>query len=161
MLPSIKSDLENLIYGIGQGTDRKILHSQALNILIKLNELEDSVSEAKTPNKSSTPSKAEEINKVSRRLPKWARHPNQVNTRILSLFLALKGQGIEVVTREMLRDRLKNEIDNFETNFHGLCNIGPKNHGKVFELQGEEVTIWEPVKDLVKVFEESVLSERH
>jgi hypothetical protein len=155
-MSSIKQDLENLIYEIGQGTERKALHSQALSILIKLNEVESSALKLKRTSPDDMPTRAEEISKVSRRLPKWARNPQQVNTRILSLFLTLKEEGVEEVTRDMLRDRLKNEIDNFETNFHGLCNSGPKNHGKVFELKGETVTIWEPVAEIVQEFEEAM-----
>ena len=43
-------------------------------------------------------------------------------------------------------------IKTFKSNFAQMKNFGEKNHGKVFELNGQIVTLWNPVKDNV-IFE--------
>ena len=155
VISEVKNALQDLIFDIGRGADHKSLHSQALNILLKLNDVE--VPDAATSPVKKISSVAEEINKVARRVPNWAKKPSQVNARILTLFLELQEQTNSPVTRQMLKDRLQSQIDNFDTNLHGLCHIGPKNHGKVFELSGEEITIWEPVGATVRDFYQSVV----
>jgi len=48
-------------------------------------------------------------------------------------------------------DVLKNEanIETFKSNFDQMKNIQKKNHGKIFEQEGDYVYLWENVKELV------------
>ncbi|MEY8239475.1 MAG: hypothetical protein RPT25_03955 [Cycloclasticus sp.] len=47
---------------------------------------------------------------------------------------------------------------NFNTNFVQMRNIAENNHGKVFELNGELVKIWQPVRHFVDEYERAILS---
>lgn len=100
---------------------------------------------------------ADEINKVARRLPNWAQNQDQINSRILTAFLSLKRNGLEPITPEDIA--LKADIStNFGNNFTQMANVGERNHGKVFEVIGGTVSIWQPVKQLVDQYEDVVFS---
>jgi len=102
-------------------------------------------------------SNAEEIRKVQRRLKRWAANPMQVNTQILAAYLRLKRAGRARVYIDDLRSDFDNE-QSFTTNFVQMHRIGPKNHGKVFELDGDVVSIWPHVQKDVDEFEQTYFS---
>ena len=96
-----------------------------------------------------------EIAKVERRLRLWAKRPTQINAQILKAFLHARRDGAILITEQAIRERMP-VPRSFESNFAQMKVIAPKNHGKVFEQQGLEVKIWEPVKDFVREFERNV-----
>lgn len=86
-----------------------------------------------------------EIAKVMSRVPRWiSKSDIQINGKILTTFLDLKKNSVFV-------DELKKlcAVDNFELNFKQMSEYGSNNHGKVFEVQGDEVMLWEPIKDYI------------
>ncbi|EOC1340516.1 hypothetical protein ACI09V_004145 [Cronobacter dublinensis] len=106
-----------------------------------------------------TPAQGElqEVSKVSRRLKLWAKRPEQMNTKILKAFLKLS----DGTDRKVSEAQLKQEVgeDNFDINFVQMKNIAEKNHGKVFDVNGSEVSIWPPVAAAVEEFRRTVFSK--
>ena len=95
-----------------------------------------------------------EVNRVASRLTLWANNPHQINSRILNAYLTLKRSGERQITVGMLK--VEYGEANFNTNFVQMRNIAANNHGKVFELSGELVEIWQPVAGLISQYEVSV-----
>ncbi len=104
----------------------------------------------------------EEINKVSRRLELRAMpdHQSKYNVRILNAFLELRRAGKQTITKEEINTKLGLKPW-FWTNFTQMKTIAKKNHGKVFEVSGSNVTIWQPVLAAVKAYEEQVFALRN
>jgi hypothetical protein len=88
-----------------------------------------------------------EMLKVLSRIPKWLKHPDQTNSRILITFLTLAEKS-EVVTIEQLAGACA-DVPKFSGNFAQMNNIAEKNHGKVFSIVNGFVTIWEPVREFI------------
>lgn len=97
-----------------------------------------------------------EVNKVANRLAGWANKPSQYNTRILIAYLTLKREVDSGITIEMLKTEYGD--DNFTTNFNQMKVITPNNHGKVFEVIGGFVDIWQPVLRYVQEFENRIMT---
>jgi len=89
-----------------------------------------------------------EIEKVKRRVPRWLNKPNQTNSRILIKVMEQLSQKDSVSFSVI--EKLCENIDKFRGNFEQMANFGAKNHGKVFERNGDVLTLWSPVKDFVK-----------
>lgn len=147
-----------LVFDIGQGRTHRELHQQALSLLLQVNDLEQMITEnaqKATPKVlSEAEQQAKEINKVGRKLKRWAQNRGQVNTRLLAHFLELRRQGHSTITKLQMEAFAERErIKNFNSNFFGMNHIGPKNHGKVFDVIDGVVTIWPPVLDAVEQFE--------
>ena len=96
----------------------------------------------------------EEIKKVRRRVPGWKRKPDQVNSKILGLFMELSDNGKNGIFLDVLFDEFETkypeEISLFVRNYNQMKNISEKNHGKVFSEDEEKtVWLWEPVKEFI------------
>lgn len=91
--------------------------------------------------------KEKEIDKIYRKLPKWFKNPDFICSRILIIFLELE-KKYGTVKYDLLAEYCSG-IKTFKSNFAQMKNFGEKNHGKVFELNGQIVTLWNPVKDNV------------
>jgi hypothetical protein len=91
--------------------------------------------------------KESEIERVHRRIPKWAQSPNQTNHKILKNYLKLLKQNDFV-----LIDDLENQsrtIKSFKSNFGMMKIISDHNHAKVFHVIDDRVYLWEPVKNCI------------
>jgi hypothetical protein len=88
-----------------------------------------------------------EILKVLSRVPKWFKRPDQTNSRILIKFMNLL-EKTEEVTIDQLAAACE-DVPRFHGNFTQMNNIAEKNHGKVFQLSGGIITLWEPVRDFI------------
>ena len=88
-----------------------------------------------------------EVEKITRRLPRWFRNQSQYNSTILLNYLILSEQ-VQNVSVEALKNKCTSMKD-FEGNYNQMKNFGEKNHGKVFEERDGRVTLWEPVKDYI------------
>lgn len=113
----------------------------------------DNIKEDKNTGKMKTEYE-EEIKKVRRRVPGWKRKPDQVNSKILGLFMELSDNGKKGIFIDVLFDEFENkcpeEISLFVRNYNQMKNISEKNHGKVFSEDEEKtVWLWEPVKDFI------------
>jgi hypothetical protein len=88
-----------------------------------------------------------EVLKVLSRVPKWLKHPDQTNSKILITYLSLAEKSDEV-TLDQLATACA-EVPKFSGNFAQMNNIADKNHGKVFSIINGFVTLWEPVREFI------------
>ena len=102
--------------------------------------------------------KIEEINKLRKKLPLWAVRQNQINARILTLFLKLENQGSSKITEDMLAVEYGNPSE-FNRNFMQMRIFAEKNHGKVFHVDKGVVKIWEPALELVEQYKKDVFGK--
>ncbi len=173
LIATIKCKAKQLTIDIVQlGDERTLeqLHGDSLDLLLKINELETKYNQAcpkplvnskaekkstnqPTENKEDTIRK--EINKIHRKLPNWATRQQQINSRILTLFLKLEEEGISNITEQLMMERYGNQQE-FYRNFPQMKTISSKNHGKVFDVQNGIVKIWEPIRHVVQEYKNVV-----
>lgn len=146
LIDAMKENLEQAAFLIYKENSDQLVHAKILDSLVKLSNLE-ALMMSNTNDET-----ADEIKKVSRRLQLWAKRPHQINAIILNNFLKIKRSGISVITETMLKNSI-DENSNFDSNFAQMKIISQKNHGKIFEVKGEIVTIWSPVKNAVDEYE--------
>jgi len=108
---------------------------------------EDVHTDQATVDESDNEREKSEILKVMSRVPKWFRHPDQTNSKILITYLNLL-EKTEEVTMEQLSDACT-DMPRFQGNFAQMNNLAEKNHGKVFAVNGGIVTLWEPVREFI------------
>lgn len=174
-LNKIKMIARNLVLAIGQDEKRQELHEISLDLLLELAELErlltlsdliqgNEIGQSTAPachSISTSDHSADEIDieirKVERKLHRWARKQNQINSKILNLFLTLKNDGGESITEDILTEKYGN-YGEFSRNYNQMKIISPKNHAKVFEVKNGIVEIWEPVRPYIEKYERDVFS---
>jgi hypothetical protein len=153
-----------------EGPSKEKLHKSALELLLEIHQLETIFIQSYSGGrgKPTKPSRLtsekideeqtikDEINKIHRRLPLWAKKQHQINSQILTLFLKMEEEGLTEITEEMLLKRYENKSE-FYTNFQQMKVIATKNHGKVFHVVGGIVKIWDPVRSLVEEYKKNVL----
>lgn len=92
----------------------------------------------------------DEIEKVENRIPKWFTKENQINSIILIKFLELLDSSRNnIVSREELKEVCSNYIKDFIGNFNQMANFGERNHAKVFEIDRDNVWLWQPIAKFV------------
>lgn len=99
-----------------------------------------------------------EIRKVNKRVRRWAINQQQINAKILTLFLNLERVGTNNITQQMLLQAYNNQAE-FNRNFQQMKEITPNNHGKVFDVENDVVKIWEPVQDVVNEYKRIVFQQ--
>ncbi len=144
----IKTLLKDAAFLVSQNKEKA--HSKILEALISIELYEE---EFKNMNEDNIINN--EVKKVTRRLKLWAKRPNQINTKILIAYLKLKRAGQKNITENSINKEL-NLNSNFESNFAQMKIISEKNHGKIFELYGDKVSIWKPVLNAVNAFEHEI-----
>lgn len=156
-LAQLKAQLESLAFMVRQRGAEKEAHAEIVQILAILSELENMLIKPKIlkTDKSLEISEEKEVAKVSSRLKRWEQHQYQINSRILNAFLKLKRAGKTPIRVADLRDEVS-EVKTFNSNFAQMKTISKKNHGKVFELQSDNVSIWSPVATSVREYERIV-----
>ena len=161
----LRNKLESAAFLVSKEGAAKEAHSEVVQCLILLSELESScLGPVKaSPSINALHKKEEysnkdihkEINKVSNRLKLWAKRPNQINSKILNAFLKLERSGVSVITERDLRAEVP-EVKSFESNFAQMKIIAERNHGKLFEQYGERITLWQPIVSEVRNYERVV-----
>ena len=164
----LRNKLESAAFLVSKEGAAKEAHSEVVQCLILLSELESScLGPVKaSPSINALHKKEEysnedihkEINKVSNRLKLWAKRPNQINSKILNAFLRLERSGVSVITEKDLKGKVP-EIKSFESNFSQMKIIAEKNHGKLFEQYGERITLWQPSASEVRNYEKMVFGD--
>jgi hypothetical protein len=104
--------------------------------------------------KDSVSCEKDEIEKVRKKLNRWARRPNQICCKILNKYLQLSHNS-KSITKEHLKSELP-ELETFDTNFAQMKIISERNHAKIFEMNGNFVEVWSPVKNLVTAYHAEV-----
>jgi hypothetical protein len=92
-------------------------------------------------------SEASEIKKIKRKIPIWLDRPHQINHKILTTFMRLSENNKFSIPISTLEKNL--EIDDFKSNYNQMKTISERNHGKVFQEQNGEITLWQPIADFI------------
>jgi len=153
-LALFKKHLESAAFLVSRGGAEKDAHSEIVQSLIIVSELEALLNKQNTQITDEIID-VQEVNKVNRRLKLWAKRPNQINSKILNAFLRLKRSGFTTITEVDLKNELPEE-KSFESNFLQMKIIAAKNHGKVFEQYGENISLWSPVVTGINEYENIV-----
>jgi hypothetical protein len=153
----LREQLGSAAFLVAQPTEHKAAHKEIVKALITLTEL-DMAYERTTSSKSSGISNAEEINKVKRRLKLWANRPYQINSRILTAYLKLERQGVNPITERVLNNAIGGE-PSISSNLLQMRISAEKNHGKVFDQNGEKLTLWPPVESAIREYEKLVFAD--
>lgn len=166
-IQKLRETLESAAFLVSKGGSEREAHGKVVESLVILSQLESviknnpsySSSEKKSfsvsasqqnrnINFSNTEKDVErEIEKVTRRLPRWFRNPSQNNSTILISYLKLLTQSQKVSLQTLRNECLS--VKDFDGNYNQMKNFGEKNHGKVFEERDGYVTLWEPVKEYI------------
>ena len=89
-----------------------------------------------------------QIKKVRRNVPKWFHlKPTQINSQILLNFLEIYSDN-NIVKIETLKQKCSH-LKTFQTNFSKMIDFTEKNNGKVFNVEGNKIYLWSPVKDFI------------
>lgn len=164
---ALKANMKQLVYDIGQEMDHKQLYMGSLDILMNISDIEyklDAIEKSSTKvlieqAESDLSDEEVEILKVKRKLKRWARNPDQINSRILTKFIELQNSQDQPVTEDMLRGAFGDDVT-FAKNLPQMITISRKNHGKVFSKYCDVLSIWEPVKRYVEEFETAVSNNK-
>ncbi|MCQ2416757.1 MAG: hypothetical protein MJ071_02980 [Oscillospiraceae bacterium] len=100
----------------------------------------------------------QEWGKANKRIPRWARNPQQNNHKILRAFFELK-QELGNVTLDALRRRCSDPtghpntfVPHFDNNFSQMKFDNGNSHGKVFEERNGMITIWDTISDTLQKY---------
>lgn len=144
--------LELAAFQISAGNELPEAHRNIVKALVSLEEMERMLSSKQSSNNE----EMQEVSKVTRRLKLWAKRPEQMNTRILKAFLSLSTDTRQPVKESQLKAAVGEA--NFDINFVQMKNIAEKNHGKVFDVTGDKITIWPPVSEAVEEFRRTIIT---
>ncbi|CAC9570453.1 hypothetical protein [uncultured Gammaproteobacteria bacterium] len=133
----------------------KETHSMVLEGLEILSDIEKSIKTENIKESQYNQNENKQINKVQRKLERWAKPENQrqINVRILNAFLELKQTKDDCITLDDLQNKLPG--NNIQSNLQQMTNIAEKNHGKFFEQNANCIEIWEPVRLSVSEYEKN------
>ena len=114
----------------------------------------------KTVEKQNKDTNKDFYGKAIQRIPVWAVKPNQYNHKIIrAYFKAVETNGNATIDiMEWLcsdRDNPDMYVPTFKNNYSQMKLDGPKSHGKVFEDDGEIVTLWHEVEDILMKYKSS------
>ena len=100
----------------------------------------------------------QEWGKANKRIPRWARNPQQNNHKILRAFFELKRE-LGNVTIDALRRRCSDPtghpntyVPHFDNNFSQMKFDNGNSHGKVFEEHNGYITIWDRISDTLQKY---------
>jgi hypothetical protein len=156
MISKLRNEIEEAAFMLANNENKKEIHSKLVKCLVLIDKL-DSDSE----NALSKDDITIEINKVIRRLKMWAKpeRQSQFNSKILNAYLEIKRSGIQNITEQNINDHLGLNTW-FLANFNQMKIIGDRNHGKIFDVDGNYVKIWEPIKLAVNNYENIIFNEK-
>jgi hypothetical protein len=156
MISKLRNEIEEAAFMLANNENKKEIHSKLVKCLVLIDKL-DSDSE----NALSKDDITIEINKVIRRLKMWAKpeRQSQFNSKILNAYLEIKRSGIQNITEQNINDHLGLNTW-FLANFNQMKIIADSNHGKIFDVDGNYVKIWEPIKLAVNNYENIIFNGR-
>jgi len=98
--------------------------------------------------KSLTKIEIEEIQRVKKRVPRWAAKSEQYNAIILHTFMKLSNDNeFSININELEKESQLKE--KFKSNYNQMKKIFAKNHAKVFEEKNDYVKLWKPVEEFI------------
>ena len=110
--------------------------------------LHDLGKNAKKEIKKNKEKNSNDTGRANRRIPRWARHPEQINSTIVWSFFQAEAETGKVTKsqmRQLCKQRgLSEQL--FNSNYACMITDAGNAHGKVFEDDGENVWIWKEVE---------------
>ena len=110
-----------------------------------------------------TKAKGNFYRKAAKRIPLWAKHPEQYCYKIIRGFFLLQEQKGQVLLPE-LEQLCTNEavpelyVPTFRNNYYQMKLDGVKTYGKVFEDDGTKVRIWSEIEEVLSEYKSQFLS---
>jgi len=155
-LTQLKDRLESIAFMVSKGSTEKETHAEVVNSLVLLSEISHMLLKPETHEEIDSL----EVKKVKSRLKFWVKRQEQINSTILNSFLKLERLGINNITEKDIMNDFKNIKDEkfFESNFLQMKIIAEKNHGKIFEQNGDIVCLWKPIIESVREYEKIIFS---
>ena len=150
--------------------ERDNIHKASLELLVNVLELEtcllnsailDKKEKEASRDKTKGTDKTDEeirneINKINRKIPRWAKNQNQINSRILKTYLRLVEKNKAPVSEQALRDAYGDDNE-FLNNYPQMKGISERNHCKVFDVYDGIVEIWEPANKIIEKYKSNFL----
>ena len=98
--------------------------------------------------------------KAIQRIPVWALKSEQYNHKIIRAYfeaVATTGHATIDAMEHLCSDKNVSElyVPTFKNNYSQMKLDGPKSHGKVFEDDGDTVTIWSEVEETLMKYKNS------
>ncbi len=154
MLNELRKEIEEAAFMLVDDARRKAIHSKLVRCLILLDKENYHINQDVICTEEDSVS---EIKKVLRRLRMWSKpeRQSQYNSQILNAYLELKRQGKKGITEDDIDSRLGHKSW-FSSNFVQMKVIADRNHGKVFDIDGQFVNIWGPIKAAIDEYESVV-----
>jgi len=134
--------------------NNKILEDNLLSIMSNIKYLQTEINNFKFKKKKKKKFDTEieeiEIEKVKRKVPLWLNKKNQFNYKILKTFMDLSNNNSHYVNVATLESHCGiNDSKKFLSNYNLLKTISEKNHGKVFQEKNGQISLWNPISDIV------------
>ncbi|MCF8067443.1 MAG: hypothetical protein K9L30_02545 [Desulfobacterales bacterium] len=156
-IEELKENLEKIAFLVSKGGAEREAHGKVVESLVILSQLETVIlngsSNQSNSNNTKTYNEKEkidyEVEKVTRKLPRWFKNPSQNNSTILFNYLKLSEQSQDANVSLQALKRTCNSVRDFYNNYSQMKNFGEKNHGKVFEESDGYVTLWGPVREFI------------
>lgn len=160
MISKLRNEIEEAAFMLANNESKKEIHSKLVKCLVLIERFEQEAF-SESGNSTSKDAITTEINKVIRRLKMWAKpeRQSQFNSKILNAYLEIKRSGIQDITEQNINDYLGLN-DWFLSNFNQMKIIGDRNHGKIFDVDGNYVKIWEPIKLAVNNYENVIFNDK-
>lgn len=146
LLIEIIEKAKSLNKSIALGSDKEDSYSKSLELVLLLLKMEEAKDSKKLLGKK------EEIEKVKRKVPKWNKNSNQINSKILNCYLQLKKEDSKITTSELEKfyEKTCGKNSHFKAHFAQMHNISEKNHAKVFDVENSRITLWSPVSEFIE-----------
>ena len=119
------------------------------NTKLLLNELETVKLKKKKKKKLDEDIQSNEIEKVKRKVPLWLKKQNQYNYKILNTFMNLSNNNKHTISTRLLEMHSNLDPKIFLSNYNLMKTISEKNHGKIFSEKDGQVSLWEPIEEIV------------
>lgn len=134
--------------------ENTLIEEKLLSILgntqLLLNQLEIKKKDEKLDKKTSDEIQLNEVNKVQRKVPLWLNKPNQYNYKILTSFMKLSENNSHAINTSLLEKHSGiDDSKKFISHYNQMKIISDRNHGKVFDEESGQVSLWKPVEEFI------------
>lgn len=154
-LLNIREQLAECAFLVAKKTGDADIHAKLIDVMLQIQSLACKENADNPAVQADTTT--HEVKKVKRRLELWAQRQEQVNSKILNAYLRLVDEGNLPITVAMLENEVSfEESDTFQKNFNQMKLIADRNHGKIFDVVDDAVSIWPPVDTYVKTYAKSI-----
>lgn len=115
------------------------------------------ITNTKTNKKSDSDKEMAQIHKVRSKLPRWLKKKTGYGYRFMNAYIVLWKEDKEITVELLFKKFLDLYPDTtpsrMKANFAQLKDYGEKNHGKLFEVENNRVTIWSKVSEILNGYE--------